>query len=154
VDGGTGSGDAAPDLGAAGTDSAEVSPDTAALPDSAQIATNPPDTGPDVGSDSPAAPPACNSMTCMGCCSAMGGCHGGLSADSCGVGGQTCQDCQSTGLACTAGACAVGSHDAGKPVCTLTTCSSNLCIPVWQSKCCKSDGTCGCEVLYPPGPCL
>jgi hypothetical protein len=29
---------------------------------------------------------------------------------------------------------------------------SNLCVPYFV-QCCKSDSTCGCALLFPPGPC-
>jgi hypothetical protein len=28
-----------------------------------------------------------------------------------------------------------------------------ICIPVYEGPCCRTDGTCGCQVLIPPGSC-
>jgi hypothetical protein len=128
----------------AGTDSAAI-----------EAGGNPPDASPDAGGDS-LVPPPCSPTTCMGCCSATGDCQGGQSANSCGAGGQTCQDCQTSGLACVSGSCAAAdsSDAAAPPTCTVSMCNTKLCIPAWQAQCCKSDNTCGCEVLYPPGSCM
>jgi hypothetical protein len=110
-----------------------------------------PDTGTDTGTDGP---PACDTH-CMGCCSAAGDCQGGLSDNSCGSAGEACLDCQSTGLACVDRSCAAAPpSEAGSQTCSLSSCSPSVCIPVWQSDCCKSDGTCGCQVLIPKGSCM
>ncbi|MGO9839034.1 MAG: hypothetical protein ACLP1X_33035 [Polyangiaceae bacterium] len=117
-----------------------------------ETSTTPPEAGPDVADDSP---PPCASA-CHGCCSATGDCQGGESANSCGAGGQACLDCQSSGMACVSGSCAAAdtADVAAPPLCEVSMCSMTLCIPAWQAPCCKSDNTCGCRVLYPPGSCM
>jgi hypothetical protein len=111
----------------------------------------PPEAGRDTGTDGP---PPC-STHCQGCCGPTGLCQGGLSDNSCGVAGETCRDCESTGLACVNRSCAAAvPSEAGSPTCSLSSCSASVCIPVWESDCCKSDGTCGCQALIPKGPCL
>jgi hypothetical protein len=118
--------------------------------DAQEEGSSPPEAGPDVAPD---ALPAC-APSCHGCC-ADNNCNGGQSDDSCGVGGQACVNCLSSAMACANGQCAPPlAVDAAQRTCTLSTCAkANLCIPVWQSSCCKSDGTCGCQVDIPPGPC-
>ena len=99
---------------------------------------------PDVAAD--AAPP-CSPSTCGGCCKS-GTCVGGQSVATCGVGGSSCRDCTSQG-ACSGGACVAPVKDAGPTM----TCKANqcfiACIPVYQGACCKSDQTCGCQVVIP-----
>jgi hypothetical protein len=89
----------------------------------------------------------CDTTTCAGCCT-NGACVGGQSVATCGVGGATCKDCTSMGGACTSGACSTKVPDAAaKPVCTASKCP--LCIPVYQSSCCKTtDETCGCKTNF------
>jgi hypothetical protein len=91
----------------------------------------------------------CSSATCSGCCDTAGVCHGGASASSCGVNAQRCVACPS-GKVCSSGACATSGGP--PPSCTTSSCH-NGCIPVWQGSCCRSDGSCGCQVLIPPGAC-
>jgi len=106
--------------------------------------------GPDA---SDARPPPCTSTSCGGCCSAAGDCVGGQSAATCGTAGAACVDCSARGQSCNAGVCSSTPHDAG--ACTMLSCTTftNLCIPVWQQPCCKVDGTCGCYITIPTGPC-
>jgi hypothetical protein len=100
---------------------------------------------PDVEAD---AAPACGAMTCGGCC-LDGTCHGGASVDTCGRGGVTCHDCTSEGACSAAGACATPVVDAGATkTCNPSQCPLS-CIPVYQGACCKSDQTCGCQVVIP-----
>lgn len=89
----------------------------------------------------------CDTTTCAGCCS-NGACVGGQSVATCGVGGGECKDCTSMGGACSSGACTTKVVDAAaKPVCTASKCP--LCIPVYQSSCCKTtDETCGCKTNF------
>ena len=110
-----------------------------------------PDASP--GPDASDARPPCTSTSCGGCCTAAGDCVGGQSATTCGTAGGACEDCTAKGQSCNGGACSSAPHDAG--VCTMLSCTTitNLCIPVWQQPCCKSDGTCGCYVTIPTGPC-
>ena len=90
--------------------------------------------------------PVCSSSNCRGCCDSNGNCAGGLSNGTCGTGGQKCVNCGS--LSCNGGTCSSVIPDAGK--CTVPSCDLlTLCIPVYQSSCCKSDGTCGCNSNYP-----
>ncbi|MGH7438777.1 MAG: hypothetical protein ACRENE_24075 [Polyangiaceae bacterium] len=91
----------------------------------------------------------CSPATCTGCCDSAGVCHGGASASTCGTGAQQCVAC-SSGKVCSNGTCAASGGP--PPSCTTNSCR-NGCIPVWQGSCCKSDGTCGCQVLIPPGSC-
>jgi hypothetical protein len=96
---------------------------------------------------------------CGGCCNVNGLCVGGRSTDTCGVNGATCVDCQSGGNVCSDGVCVPPSEDAAPPpACTLARCLSFdagvPCVPVYQTSCCKSDGTCGCVVEFPPGTCM
>lgn len=110
------------------------------------------ETGPVVmGPDASA--PACSSKVCGGCCiPSTGYCAGGLSAQTCGVGGQRCQDCGSMGLACVNGVCASPPADAGAAApCAVSACANlHRCIPAWQMACCRQDNSCGCEIIYPP----
>jgi hypothetical protein len=103
--------------------------------------------------DASDARPQCSRSTCGGCCTAAGDCVGGQSATTCGTGGALCADCTMSGQSCNAGVCSSVAHDAG--ACTMLSCTtlSNLCIPVWQQPCCKMDGTCGCYITIPIGPC-
>jgi hypothetical protein len=106
---------------------------------------------PDVAADGPL---PCN-QTCMGCCTSEGQCAFGTSADTCGTGGQMCQNC-GTNLACVNSNCATPPvADSGPPPsCTPSACNQHVCIPVWQATCCKSDMTCGCYTLIPVSPCM
>jgi hypothetical protein len=97
-----------------------------------------------------ASAPQCSPEVCGGCCDSNGFCHGGQSAGVCGTGGRACLAC-SSGQGCTNGAC-VADSGGPPPTCTASSCT-NVCIPVYQSPCCKSDGTCGCRVTMPPGAC-
>jgi hypothetical protein len=136
---------------AAADDAGDLSaPDAAAVDgDDGGPDANSPEAQPDAGTD---APPPCKT-NCNGCCSATGVCQGGQSANSCGTGGETCRNCESTGLACVGGSCETATpSEAGPKTCSLAAC--NLCIPVWQANCCKSDNTCGCQVLIPKGSCM
>lgn len=89
--------------------------------------------------------PACGPENCGGCCTDTGDCAGGLSKTTCGLRGARCRDC-ADGLACEEGAC-VAPSDAAAPECSPAACA-NTCVPVYQSACCKSDGTCGCRVNF------
>jgi hypothetical protein len=60
--------------------------------------------------------PECNGETCSGCCIGSS-CFAGTDPNECGVGGSTCQACQSEGLACTGGQCTA------PPACGPGTCS-------------------------------
>jgi hypothetical protein len=101
-----------------------------------------------------ASKPVCGSSSshCGGCCDMNGNCVGGQSTATCGTGGETCVNCGSR--SCNNGACSTIASDAGR--CTQTSCNvfTTLCIPVYESPCCKSDGTCSCNINFPPGPCL
>ncbi len=79
-------------------------------------------------------------------------CVGGQSTATCGTGGVTCVNCGSQ--SCNSGACSTIASDAGR--CTQTSCTvfTTLCIPVYESPCCKSDGTCSCNINFPPRPFL
>jgi hypothetical protein len=99
---------------------------------------------PDVAID---APPACGPMTCGGCCQG-GMCHGGSSITTCGKGGSACSDCTSEGACSGNGTCTAPVPDAGTKTCNPSQCVV-VCIPVYQGACCKSDGTCGCQVVIP-----
>jgi hypothetical protein len=46
----------------------------------------------------------------------------------------------------------VGPTDGRADACGVSSCT-NICAPYFL-QCCKSDGTCGCSLLFPPGPCL
>jgi hypothetical protein len=95
---------------------------------------------------------SCGPQNCGGCCSADGTCVGGQSAATCGQGGESCTDCTATGQICVGGSCIA---DSGAPRCTsAASCAAVRCIPVYQAACCKTEGTCGCSVTTPPGPCL
>ena len=98
------------------------------------------------GSNGPPDGYACGPETCGGCCTTTGDCVGGQSVGTCGVGGQACKDCTSSG-ACAQGACTTPPADAGPPpMCVVTSCSSSLCAGFpFQGPCCKSDQTCGCQ---------
>jgi hypothetical protein len=106
-----------------------------------------------------ASKPPCAS-SCGGCCDPNGNCFGGRSIGTCGNAGARCTDCANAGQVCallnaaSGGICAPPPQDSG-PVtmtCTPQTCPKMLCVPFWQSACCKSDQTCGCVVVIPPGP--
>jgi hypothetical protein len=89
---------------------------------------------------------ACGPGTCGGCCSTAGDCVGGQSVATCGVSGQKCKDCTSSG-ACVQGECANPPPEAGPPpMCVVASCSPSHCagFPI-QGPCCKSDQTCGCQ---------
>jgi hypothetical protein len=96
------------------------------------------------------APPSrCGPLTCGGCCTSDGFCAGGSSSATCGVSSAPCEDCTRTGQSCDHGMC-VSSFDAGTPACTNNSqCNTTLCIPVVETFCCRSDGTCGCQVMMP-----
>jgi hypothetical protein len=97
--------------------------------------------------DADAGKPVCSSSNCRGCCDTNGNCAGGLSNGTCGTGGENCVNCGS--LSCNGGTCSSVIPDAGK--CTVAACDYlTLCIPVYQSACCKADGTCGCNINFPP----
>jgi hypothetical protein len=105
----------------------------------------------EAGVDKDDAAPPCGPMTCQQCCS-NGACIGGGSVDSCGIGGDLCQDCTNKGGACTNGACTTKVADAAAPpACNKDKCGG--CAPVWEAACCKSDGTCGCAMSFGSGPC-
>ncbi len=91
----------------------------------------------------------CDTTTCSGCCQ-DGMCVGGQSVATCGKGGATCKDCTGMGGACSSGACATKVADAG-PAMTCTVSKCPLCIPVYQSSCCKTDMTCGCHTNFGGG---
>jgi hypothetical protein len=104
----------------------------------------------DAGSDAA----TCNAASCPdGCCTSSGLCAGGGLTATCGSGGAACRNCAAYDLVCSAGACVtpVDSGMTGPPACSPSTCS-NLCVPYFV-QCCKSDQTCGCALLFPPGPC-
>jgi hypothetical protein len=89
----------------------------------------------------------CGPGTCSGCCTSTGGCAGGQSVNTCGVGGASCKDCKSSG-ACSAGACSTPVKDAAPPpMCVVSVCqTTNPCAGApFQGVCCKSDETCGCQ---------
>jgi hypothetical protein len=89
----------------------------------------------------------CDTTTCAGCCQ-DGMCVGGQSVATCGKGGGTCKDCTGMGGACSSGACTMKVADAG-PAMTCNPSKCPLCIPVYQSSCCKtSDQTCGCKTNF------
>jgi hypothetical protein len=92
-------------------------------------------------------PPPCSTSTCGGCCS-NGTCVGGLSTGTCGSGGNACKSCSGSTPACSSsGTCVAEPMEASAPTCTVSACK-NACIPFYQSNCCKSDNTCGCEVTF------
>ncbi len=100
--------------------------------------------------------PVCGPGNCGGCCNPAGYCAGGLSKSTCGTGGHACTDCAPSGKVCSAGgACVVPAVDAAPPPpCSPMACPF-LCAPVYQTSCCKNDGTCGCQVQIPElGPCM
>ena len=102
----------------------------------------------DIPDVDPDAAPACGTMTCGGCC-ANGTCHGGASVATCGKGGGACSDCTSMGACSADGTCAKPVVDAGPAkTCNASQCHV-ACIPVYQGPCCKSDETCGCQVVIP-----
>ncbi len=102
--------------------------------------------------------PPCTSKICGGCCNENGFCAGGESAQTCGTGGAPCQDCTKSAQSCSQGTCSATSppvDSSSPPTCDVSQCNSMFrCAPVYQSACCKSDGTCGCQVMIPPGPCM
>ncbi len=99
----------------------------------------------DAGGDGPL---ACSQSTCSGCCSG-GTCVGGGSTGTCGTGGGACKSCAGSTPTCSNGTCVAAPVEAGPPppTCTVSSCK-NTCIPFYQTNCCKSDGTCGCEVSF------
>jgi|SRR5882672_898903 len=114
------------------------------------------DAGDDGSDGAPDARPACVSTgpnACVGCCDANGNCVGGLSNTTCGAGGASCVDCASVGQWCSGGSCSAVAPDAGSG-CSLnpSSCNSKICLLLYMP-CCKSDGTCGCQVSVPRGPC-
>ncbi len=101
------------------------------------------------------AEPPCNPEHCGGCCTSAGFCAGGGSQTTCGTGGEACEDCSKTGESCDQGTCS--STEAGPPpTCNVMTCLNmvTLCIPGYELPCCLTDGTCGCQVNFPPGKCM
>lgn len=86
----------------------------------------------------------CVPATCAGCCTATGACVSGTANPACGTTGHACQDCTTNGQLCSAGACAATT-------CVVSACK-NTCVPYFIP-CCKVDSTCGCALLFPPGPC-
>jgi hypothetical protein len=54
---------------------------------------------------------------------------------------------------CSLDSCSPTPREGG--LCTTLSCSTgaNPCIALVQSPCCKTDGTCGCSVNFPRGPC-
>lgn len=90
---------------------------------------------------------ACTAMTCGGCCM-NGMCYGGNSVNTCGKGGSACKDCSSQGACSANGSCSTPQVDSGQQKsCNASQCL--VCIPVYQQGCCKSDDTCGCQVVIP-----
>lgn len=140
-------------VGASDAEDARDSGDAAQATDAQEA--GPVDTG---SPESGKAAPKCSLLNgCLGCCNWAGQCAGGYSAQTCGVNGETCQNCSSTGLVCANETCAPPSQDAGPaPMCVIASCVAlHHCIPVWQSACCRDDQTCGCEILIPAtGSCL
>jgi hypothetical protein len=59
------------------------------------------------------APPACDVMTCPGCCN-NGQCQSGQTRMACGIGGQACTRCN-MGQQCMGGFCIGGGFDGGFP---------------------------------------
>lgn len=110
------------------------------------------------GGDAAPPPPACSSQNCGGCCEATG-CAEGLSATSCGQGGEACRNCAGQGLLCSGGACTTPPVDSGPPAdsgppCSLIACKTLLtCLASIDIACCKPDGTCGCEAVLGPSVC-
>jgi hypothetical protein len=126
-----------------------------------------PDVGVDAGvvvGDELSAPCA---QTCTnGCCEPSGTCLEGVTDEACGGGGAACQDCSPAGQTCQSNACRAPASqsppppaqsppppapDAGGATCDVSSCS-NLCVPYFV-RCCRSDATCGCALLFPRGPC-
>jgi hypothetical protein len=102
----------------------------------------------------PEAAPVCSTSNCGGCCS-NGNCLGGQSTATCGTGGTACKGCSGSTPVCSAGACVAEPMEASAPTCTMSSCAATICIPVYQRGCCKSDGTCGCQVDIPSiGSCM
>ncbi|HTB74722.1 MAG TPA: hypothetical protein VK762_15840 [Polyangiaceae bacterium] len=106
-----------------------------------------------------APPPSCGPQSCSGCCDGTR-CADGLSATTCGQGGQACQSCADQGLLCSGGACTVPPVDSGPsppdsgPPCSLIACKTLLtCLASIDIACCKPDGTCGCEAVIGPSIC-
>jgi hypothetical protein len=122
----------------------------------------------DAGEGSVEAAPKCGPGSgCGGCCNADGVCVGGASVGTCGSGGVACVDCKPSGQVCSAGACVAAPVDAAPPPpCDPDRCATlvngigaafdaGLCAPVYETACCKSDGTCGCMVEIPMmGQCM
>jgi hypothetical protein len=114
------------------------------------------ETGAGDGGDGEAAAQVCGS-NCGGCCKATGFCAGGQSADSCGTGGVACVDCTAGGMVCSGGACVLASTvEAGPPPpCDPNACTMRCYAFVYETGCCKSDMTCGCQVQIPTkGECM
>jgi hypothetical protein len=104
------------------------------------------------------------SLTCAqacttGCCDPSGTCLEGVTDEACGGGGAACEDCSPAGHTCQSNTCQAAAPpppvqpapEAGGPTCDVSSCL-NLCVPCFV-KCCKSDDTCGCALLFPRGPC-
>lgn len=99
-------------------------------------------------------------QTCTnGCCDPGGTCLEGVTDEACGGGGAACQDCSPAGQTCQSNACRAPVSqsppppppDAGGATCDVSSCA-NLCVPYFV-RCCRSDETCGCALLFPRGPC-
>jgi hypothetical protein len=109
---------------------------------------------PDVEMAETAPPARCGPTTCGGCCTSDGFCAGGSSPATCGVGANACEDCAQKGQSCDHGVC-VPFYDAAAACTNNSQCSTTVCIPVVQMSCCRSDGTCGCQVAMPAmGTCM
>jgi hypothetical protein len=106
-----------------------------------------------------AAPP-CDPTHCGGCCTATGFCAGGGAQTTCGTGAEACQDCSKSGQSCVQGKCAASEGGPPPRVCVVSQCATvlmmgqPLCAPVYETPCCLTDGTCGCQVQIPPGKCM
>lgn len=96
---------------------------------------------------------SCAETCTNGCCDSTGTCVRGSDDGECGSRGVACQDCTSAGLTCQSKACFAapgGDSGGGGSTCNASSCPS--CIPYFVP-CCKSNDTCGCSLLFPPGAC-
>jgi hypothetical protein len=111
--------------------------------------------GGDAGDGGTVTPPVCGPDICGGCCNDAGLCVGGASVTTCGAGGKACVSCAPAGQVCSNGECAAPVVDAAPPApCSPNTCPL-MCAPVYETNCCKGDGTCGCAVQIPTmGSCM
>ena len=99
-------------------------------------------------------PPSCDGLSCGGCCESTG-CAAGLSARSCGHGGQACQDCASQSLECSGGMCVSPPEESGPAPCSLIGCKTLItCLSTIDIACCKPDGTCGCQSILGASGCM